>query len=77
MNEKPTNSSPKNLSGRAVLIILSIFGLILTAICFVVGAWPLAIGFLLLPIFFIVYSFLFGRKKNKKDIDPSSNAGKQ
>ena len=57
MNEKPANSSPKNLSGRTVIIVLSAVGLILSAICFAVGAWPLAIGFLFLPVSFLIAAF--------------------
>ncbi len=57
MNEQPTNSSTKDLSGRTVIIILSAVGVILSAICFAVGAWPLAIGFLLLPVFFFIVAF--------------------
>ena len=57
MNEEPANSSPKNLSGRTVIIILSAVGFILSAICFAVGAKPLAIGFLFLPVFFFIAAF--------------------
>jgi len=57
MNEQPTNSSPKDLSRRTVIIILSAVGVILSVICFAVGAWPLAIGFLFLPVFFFIAAF--------------------
>jgi hypothetical protein len=66
MNDKPTNSSPKNLSGRTVAIIFSAVGAILIIVCLAEGAWQLAVGFLiaflilpiLLPIFYFFSNFL-------------------
>ena len=58
MNDKPTNSSPKNLSGRTVGIILLTVWVALMAICLCEGAWPLALGFLIAPLFIpIVHYF--------------------
>ena len=63
MNDKPTNSSSKNLSGRTVAIILSTVWITLIVICLYVGAWPMAVGFLITLLFIpIIYYFsnLFG-----------------
>jgi hypothetical protein len=58
MNDKPTNSSPKNLSGRTVAIILSTVWITLMTICLCVGAWPMALGFLIAPLFIpVIYYF--------------------
>ena len=55
MNEKPTNTSPKNLSGRTVAIISSTVGAILIITCLAAGAWQLAVGFL---IAFLIFSII-------------------
>src|ERR1700690_3859267 len=58
MNDKPTNSSPKNLSGRTVAIILSTVWITLMIICLCVGAWPMALGCLIVPLFIpVIYFF--------------------
>jgi hypothetical protein len=55
MNEKPTNSSPKDLSGRTVAIIFSIVGAVLIITCLAVGAWPLAVGCLIAPLLLLIF----------------------
>jgi len=57
MNEKPTNSSSKDLSGRTVAIIFSAVGAIFIIVCLAVGAWPVAVGGLITILLFPVAIF--------------------
>jgi hypothetical protein len=63
LKEMRDNSSSGNLSTRTAVVILSTVWMALMIICLCVGAWPMAIGFLIAPLFIPIIFYvcnLFG-----------------